>query len=84
MRITPRSTLLSVFLLLPVATQAQDAGLANVNATTGSKQVTMVQATDAPRIDGLLDEDLWQRAAVISDFHQMNPVEYGEPLLVIE
>jgi hypothetical protein len=65
--------------LLPLQTWAQDNPAANADATTGSKQVAMVQATDAPRIDGVLDEALWQRAAVISDFHQMNPVEYGEP-----
>jgi hypothetical protein len=32
----------------------------------------------APRIDGLLDEDLWKRAAAATDFVQISPDE-GEP-----
>ncbi|MDR0781196.1 MAG: carbohydrate binding family 9 domain-containing protein [Pseudomonadales bacterium] len=52
---------------------------ANINGVTGGKQVQVPRLDAAPRIDGLLDEAVWQQAAVIDDFHQMNPVEYGEP-----
>jgi hypothetical protein len=30
-------------------------------------------------VDGVLDEDVWQQAAVISDLHQLDPIEYEEP-----
>ena len=39
----------------------------------------MVQTPVAPRIDGVLDEEIWADAAVVSDLHQMDPIEYSEP-----
>lgn len=72
----PLSAVLVLLALTAPPLAAQNPGAA---ASTGSKQVSMVRSNSAPRIDGVLDEELWQRAAVISDFHQMNPVEYGEP-----
>lgn len=33
----------------------------------------------APVIDGRLDEEVWLRAPVVRDFHQVNPVEFAEP-----
>jgi hypothetical protein len=51
----------------------------NINGVTGAKEVQLRRLDATPRIDGLLDEAVWQQAAVIDDFHQMNPVEYGTP-----
>src|SRR5690606_38881746 len=31
------------------------------------------------RIDGRLDDAVWDRAALVDDFHQINPFEYAEP-----
>jgi hypothetical protein len=47
--------------------------------TTGAKVINLRKEASTPSIDGLLDEAIWQQAAVVSDFHQMNPVEYGTP-----
>ena len=44
-----------------------------------NKIVEMVQTPVAPRIDGVLDEEIWAGAAVVSDLHQMDPIEYSEP-----
>lgn len=32
-----------------------------------------------PVIDGVLDDEIWQQATVITDFHQVNPVDHGTP-----
>ena len=39
----------------------------------------MVRTDTAPVIDGRLDEEVWQTAAIIDDFHQVRPAEYTEP-----
>ena len=44
-----------------------------------NKIVEVVEADVPPRIDGVLDEDIWANAAVVSDLHQMDPIEYSEP-----
>ncbi len=51
----------------------------NSNGITGGKIIQLTNFTTAPEVDGVLDEAVWARAALVSDFHQMNPVEYGEP-----
>lgn len=43
------------------------------------KNTTIVRVEVAPTIDGVLDDEVWERAAVVVDFHQVDPVEYGEP-----
>jgi len=71
---------LSVLSSLLIATQVQaqaDGGA--VHGVTGAKSIDLVRSDAVPQIDGLLDEAVWERAAVITDFHQMNPVEYGSP-----
>tara|TARA_R110000824_G_scaffold7892_3_gene35752 strand:+ start:102442 stop:104589 length:2148 start_codon:yes stop_codon:yes gene_type:complete len=37
------------------------------------------RTTLTPVIDGILDDEIWQQAAVITDFHQVNPVDHGTP-----
>jgi hypothetical protein len=51
----------------------------NVNGVTGGKQMQLRRLDASVNIDGRLDEDVWRQAAVVDDFHQMTPVEYGEP-----
>ena len=41
--------------------------------------VRIVRTATPPVIDGRLDDDAWQAAAVISDFHQSRPVDHGKP-----
>src|SRR6185503_453670 len=44
-----------------------------------TKSVRIQRAAAPPVIDGVLDEETWQRAPVIDDFHQVNPVEFAAP-----
>ena len=51
---------------------------ASAGVLTGRPSVTATLANEPPRIDGLLDDAIWQRAAVITEFVQTSPVE-GAP-----
>jgi len=44
-----------------------------------AKSVRIQRAAEPPPIDGVLDEEVWQRAPVIDDFHQITPVEFDAP-----
>ncbi len=41
------------------------------------KKFQVVRLDTKPKIDGKLDEAVWQQAAVIEDFHQISPIEYA-------
>jgi len=43
------------------------------------KIIKAVRIDKPPVIDGKLDDDVWQQAAVIEDIHQIQPHEYAEP-----
>jgi hypothetical protein len=43
------------------------------------KSVRIQRAAEPPVIDGVLGEEVWQRAPVIDDLHQVSPVEFAEP-----
>ncbi|HKW90204.1 MAG TPA: DUF5916 domain-containing protein [Candidatus Acidoferrales bacterium] len=43
-----------------------------------SREALAVRAAQEPRLDGTLDDPLWQQAKIINDFHQQEPNE-GEP-----
>jgi len=42
------------------------------------KSVRVVRADVAPVIDGVLDDAVWMGAAVVDDFHEIEPTEYAE------
>ena len=48
---------------------------ASAGVLTGRPSVTAVFANEPPLIDGQLDDAIWQRAAVITEFVQTSPVE---------
>jgi Carbohydrate family 9 binding domain-like/Domain of unknown function (DUF5916) len=45
----------------------------------GIKTVHMVRTSTPPRIDGKLDDAVWQTAALVDDLHQVSPIEYAQP-----
>jgi len=55
---------------------AQQASLTN---DSGRKRLEIVRTDLVPEIDGVLDDEIWKTATVISDFHQFQPVDHGEP-----
>lgn len=48
-------------------------------ASSGGKSLEAAFTTKVPVLDGRLDEQLWQQAVEISDFHEVSPNEYNEP-----
>ena len=44
-----------------------------------NKQVEIRKTTLAPVLDGVLDDAIWQEAVVLTDLHQVQPVDHGEP-----
>ena len=51
---------------------------ASAGVLTGRPSVTAVRVGEPPRIDGLLDDAVWQRAIRLTEFVQVRPVE-GAP-----
>lgn len=45
----------------------------------GERSVRMQRTDTAPVIDGVLDDAVWQNAAVIDDLLEVYPIEYAEP-----
>ena len=43
------------------------------------KVTEIVRASTPPLLDGRLDEPVWSEATVITDLHQYEPVDHGEP-----
>lgn len=43
------------------------------------KRVEITRTDLVPEIDGVLDDELWRNATVISDLHQFQPVDHSEP-----
>jgi hypothetical protein len=43
------------------------------------KTIRIQRAAERPVIDGDLDEEIWARAPVVADFHQVTPVEFDAP-----
>ncbi|MDC1529003.1 carbohydrate binding family 9 domain-containing protein [Gammaproteobacteria bacterium] len=61
-----------------VPVQAQ--GDIPLGGITGGKSFSVPSLPDSDiRIDGQLDDDVWARAALVNDFHQMAPFEYDSP-----
>lgn len=47
---------------------------------TPSATPTRIDAADAPKIDGVLDEPVWQTATLISEFYQVDPTIETPPV----
>lgn len=43
------------------------------------KRVEIVRTELKPTLDGILDDEIWKMATVISDVHQYSPVDQGKP-----
>jgi len=53
--------------------------LAQVDRGGAEKSVRIVRTDAVPAIDGVLERDIWGRAARVGDFHEVDPNEYEEP-----
>ena len=54
---------------------AAGGAVASAGILTGRPSVTIVRADEAPRIDGRLDDAVWQRTTRITEFVQQSPIE---------
>ncbi len=70
-------TALGYLLLVLSALASAQAELAGVSLN--SKSLSMVRLNEEPRIDGMMDEAIWEQALLVTDLYQMNPFEYEEP-----
>lgn len=63
-----------LLLLIVFATAQQAVGQPDNQAI---KSLQMIRTDTPPVIDGVLDDEVWARAAMIEDLHQMDPIEYN-------
>ncbi len=72
----------SAILLCTIGVASYSGGV-SAQVTLGSgdnaKTIVIPKLTGEAEIDGALDDALWSQALLIDDFHQYEPVEYGEP-----
>jgi hypothetical protein len=62
-----------LLIFLPLQVLSQQAGYLD------AKRFEMARLEESAVIDGVLDDDIWQQATLISDFHQEFPSEYADP-----
>ena len=60
--------------LLPTLVFGQSSEL-NEESAFVRKSTDIQRTTLEPVIDGVLDDEIWQHATVITDLHQVNPVD---------
>lgn len=74
----PVTCKLFAFLLLVISASvyAQE-NISTVGAAP--KTIEMIRLNQVPEIDGILDDEVWQRARVITDFYQTTPTEFAAP-----
>ena len=46
--------------------------------SSSSKTIQAVRTDTPPKIDGVLDDAVWQKAAVVEDLHEITPNEFSE------
>ncbi len=67
-------------MLVATSAVAQPAVIANAAAAPASRKSVEIKRTELePKIDGVLDDELWKEATIINDMHQFQPVDHGEP-----
>ncbi|MEE3196992.1 MAG: carbohydrate binding family 9 domain-containing protein, partial [Pseudomonadota bacterium] len=70
-------TFLIVF--IPLVSPETNAQNANHLSLETEKSITIVRTKTPPTIDGILGDEAWSQATVISDFLQSKPLEGAEP-----
>ncbi len=74
-----RPGLLAAFAALAVPAFSQDVASGSDETSAAATRIgTAASAIEAPLIDGLMDDEVWQNAVPFTDFIQANPVE-GQP-----
>ncbi len=76
-RVLPQLVLASLLVVLncPLASPADVAN----KAAQRDKSVRLQRTAQPPVLDGRLDDSVWAQAAVVADFHEVNPNEFASP-----
>ena len=72
-----KGALLGCYAALACAAQAQAQPSSEIPGATKTLQI--VRLAGVPEIDGVLDEATWATATLVTDLHQLDPVEYAAP-----
>ena len=77
-RATPlrQATFITAAAVLALGGTCAHAQQDGANAITGSKIIEVQDLGADVEVDGVLNEEVWARAARVDDFHQMNPVDF--------
>ena len=77
----PQNTLFFIptILILSLGANAVSAQDAVQEQQVEAKSLRAARVDSAPVLDGKLDDAVWQEAELITDFHQSNPSDHGEP-----
>ena len=76
MRVTTRRLADAILAFIAATVPWLDAAAQTDDAP--DKTVVMARTSTAPAIDGRLDEDAWRRATLVTDLHQIDPIEFSE------
>jgi hypothetical protein len=76
-RTTFRAAIVAAVLCVPDVGLAQNQN--QIDMTLPSVQITRIEESEGPVIDGFLDDPVWQRVPVHDDFRQIEPDYGGEP-----
>jgi hypothetical protein len=75
-KISSRTTLFWLLTLSPAALLAQEEV---TSSRVESKSLRAVKVDTAPVLDGILDDEVWQQAEKVTDFHQNTPGDHAVP-----
>ena len=68
-----------IFLAAACMVSVHAPALGQTDRGAEEKSFRIERTGSAPVIDGVLDEEVWDLARPIEDFHQINPIEYDDP-----
>jgi hypothetical protein len=78
-RLVLLSAMLSHSTLAQVSSDTPVSSSASAGNSVVRKSVEITRTGLAPELDGILDDEIWRTATVISDLHQFQPVDQGQP-----
>jgi hypothetical protein len=70
---------LAFFLFIALGGDAVTRAQTTVESGGEAKTLTIMRLAMPPTIDGAMDEPEWANATLVTDLHQLDPVEYAQP-----
>jgi hypothetical protein len=77
---TPLIRICAVFRYISICAALAFSGISGAQQyALDAKRIEAVRSSQAPELDGHLNEPLWDGATVVDDFHEVSPNEYAPP-----